>query len=113
MRRAYGVDKLISAGFTGAGNTIVIVDAFQSPNIVQELNFYNSFYGLPSMNGLGAPNNPNLPTFTQVAPDGLTAFVPGDPNMTGWAEEIMKPSKLPRPRSSTATCQTPRWFAMQ
>jgi subtilase family serine protease len=88
MRRAYGVDKLISAGFTGAGNTIVIVDAFQSPNIVQELNFYNSFYGLPSMNGLGAPNNPNLPTFTQVAPDGLTAFVPGDPNMTGWAEEI-------------------------
>ena len=88
MRRAYGVDKLISAGFTGAGKTIVIVDAFQSPNIVLELNTYNSFYGLPSMNGLGAPNNPNLPTFTQVAPDGLTAFVPGDPNMTGWAEEI-------------------------
>jgi len=88
MRRAYSVDKLISAGFNGAGKTIVIVDAFQSPNIVQELNFYNSFYGLPSMNGLGAPDKSGLPTFTQVAPDGLTPFVKFDPNMTGWAEEI-------------------------
>src|SRR3984957_16532696 len=88
MRHAYAVDNLLNAGFTGAGKTIVIVDAFQSPNIVLELNTYNSFYGLPSMNGLGAPNDPNLPTFTQVAPDGLTPFVPGDPNMTGWAEEI-------------------------
>src|ERR1700722_1957867 len=88
MRHAYAVDNLLNAGFTGAGKTIVIVDAFQSPNIVQELNFYNSFYGLPSMNGLGAPDNPNLPTFTQVAPDGLTPFVPGNSNMTGWAEEI-------------------------
>jgi subtilase family serine protease len=32
--------------------------------------------------------NAGGPTFTQVAPDGLTAFVPGNPNMTGWAEEI-------------------------
>lgn len=82
MRHAYGVDNLISAGFTGAGKTIVIVDAFQSPNILQELSFYNSFYGLPAMNVAGGP------TFTQVAPDGLTPFVVGDPNMTGWAEEI-------------------------
>src|SRR4029077_6327231 len=34
------------------------------------------FYGLPSTN------------LTQIAPDGLTPFVPGDPNMTGWAEGI-------------------------
>jgi subtilase family serine protease len=88
MRRAYSVDKLISAGFTGKGKTIVIVDAFQSPNIVQELNFYDNFYGLPGMNGLGSPKNPSLPTFSQVAPDGLTPFVSGDPVMTGWAEEI-------------------------
>src|ERR1700732_5022698 len=88
MRRAYSVDKLISAGFTGKGKTIVIVDAFQSPNIVQELNFYVNFYGLPGMNGLGSPKNPSLPTFSQVAPDGLTPFVSGDPVMTGWAEEI-------------------------
>src|SRR3974390_2771941 len=88
MRSAYNIDTLISAGFDGKGKTIVIIDAFQSPNIVQQLNFYNSFYGLPSLNGLGGPSNPSLGTFTQVAPDGLTPFVPGDPNMTGWAEEI-------------------------
>ena len=88
MRHAYNIDTLINAGYTGKGKTIVIVDAFQSPNIVEQLNFYNNFYGLPSLNGLGGANDPNLGTFTQVAPDGLTPFVVGDENMTGWAEEI-------------------------
>jgi subtilase family serine protease len=76
MRTAYGVDKLIAAGYDGSGKTIVIVDAFQSPNIVSQLSTFDTYYGLPT------------PTFTQVAPDGLTPFVTGDPNMTGWAEEI-------------------------
>ena len=53
MRHAYSIDSLIGAGFDGRGKTIVIVDAFQSPNIVQQLNVFNSFYGLPSLNGLG------------------------------------------------------------
>ncbi len=88
MRHAYGIDTLINAGFDGKGKTIIIVDAYQSPNIVQQLNFFDSFYGLPGLNGLGNPPNPNLGTFTQIAPDGLTPFVSGDPNMTGWAEEI-------------------------
>jgi subtilase family serine protease len=76
MRHAYGVDSLIAAGFDGTGHTIVIVDAFQNPNLVSQIATYNAFYGLPATN------------LTQIAPDGLTPFVPGDPNMTGWAEEI-------------------------
>jgi len=88
VRHAYSIDTLISAGLTGKGKTIVIVDAFQSPNIMQQLNFFDSFYGLPNLNGLGNPSDPSLGTFTQIAPDGLTPFVPGDDNMTGWAEEI-------------------------
>jgi len=88
IRHAYNIDTLIRAGFDGKGKTIVIVDAFQSPNIVAQLNHYIAFYGLPTLNGLGGPFNPSLGTFTQIAPDGLTPFVPGDPNMTGWAEEI-------------------------
>jgi len=56
MRTAYGTDTLIKAGYTGRGQTIVIVDAFQSPNIVQQQNVFNSFYGLPSLNGL-APSS--------------------------------------------------------
>ncbi len=88
IRHAYGIDTLIDAGFDGAGKTIVIIDAFQSPNIKAELNVFDTFYGLPSLNGLGGPSNPGLGTFTQIAPDGLTPFKQGDPNMTGWAEEI-------------------------
>ena len=50
--------------------------------------FYDSFYGLPGLNGLGGPPDPSLGTFTQIAPDGLTPFDPTDDNMVGWAEEI-------------------------
>jgi hypothetical protein len=88
MRHAYNIDTLIGAGFDGRHKTIVIVDAFQSPNIVQQLNVFDTFYGLSSLNGLGGPHNSSLGRFTQIAPDGLTPFVPGDPNMAGWAEEI-------------------------
>jgi subtilase family serine protease len=76
MRHAYGTDSLIAAGFNGTGHTIVIVDAFQNPGLLTSVATNNAFYGLPATN------------LTQIAPDGLTPFVPGDPNMTGWAEEI-------------------------
>ncbi len=88
MRHAYGVDNLIYAGFTGKGKTIIIVDSFQSPNIVAQLNYFDTFYGLPSLNGLGNPSDSSLGTFTQVAPDGLTPFDPTNGDMVGWAEEI-------------------------
>jgi subtilase family serine protease len=88
MRTAYGLDGLIANGFDGRYKTIVIVDAFQSPNIAAQLNYYNTFYGLPGLNGTGNPYDPALGTFTQAAPDGLTPFNQNDPNMLGWAEEI-------------------------
>ncbi len=70
MRKAYGVDALINAGFDGKGKTIVILDAFSDPNIQAQLDFFDNFYGLPNA------------TITQVAPDGLPPYNPG------WAEEI-------------------------
>jgi subtilase family serine protease len=88
IRTAYNIQSLINAGFDGYGKTIVIIDAFQSPNIVSQLNTYIGFYGLPGMNGLGAPNDPSLGTFTQIAPFGLTKFDPTNLDMIGWAEEI-------------------------
>jgi subtilase family serine protease len=88
IRSAYNIQSLIDAGFDGFGKTIVIIDAFQSPNIVSQLNTFISFYGLPGMNGLGSPSNPNLGTFTQVAPNGLTPFDPSNADMIGWANEI-------------------------
>ena len=50
MRTAYQVDSLISDGFDGSGHTIVIVDAFQNPNLVSQVAFYDNFYGLPPIN---------------------------------------------------------------
>jgi subtilase family serine protease len=88
VRHAYGIDTLISAGFDGKGKTIVIIDAYQSPNIVQQLKTYDSFYNLPDLNLPGIVPDPNLGTFAQVAPDGLTPFDPNDGNMVGWAFEI-------------------------
>jgi subtilase family serine protease len=88
LRHAYGLDNLIKAGFDGKGKTIVIIDSFQSPNIVSELTTFDSFYGLPNMNGLGGKKNSKLGTFTQVAPDGLTSFDETNTDMIGWAEEI-------------------------
>ena len=82
VRHAYGIDNLVNAGFDGKGKTIVIVDAFQDPALVSDLSYFNSFYGLPSLNGLGDPFNSSLGTFTQVAPDGL------GPVDEGWAGEI-------------------------
>lgn len=88
MRTAYGVDKLIAQGFDGKGKTIVIVDAFQAPKIVDNLNFFNSTYGLANMNMPGGSVDPNLGTFSIVAPNGLTPFDSTSTNQQGWAEEI-------------------------
>ncbi|HVM70795.1 MAG TPA: S53 family peptidase [Anaerolineales bacterium] len=88
IRHAYRTDNLINAGFTGKGKTIVIIDSFQSPNIVAQLNYFDSYYGLASLNGLGGAFNPKLGTFTQVAPDGLTPFDQTNDDMVGWAMEI-------------------------
>ena len=76
MRRAYQVDSLIAQGYDGRGQTIVIVDAFQNPNLVAQVATFDNFYGLPAIQ------------LTQVAPDGLTPFDQTDANMLGWAEEI-------------------------
>jgi subtilase family serine protease len=78
IRHAYAVDQLITVGYTGKGRTIVIIDAFQSPTLIADLDWFDAAYGLP-LHG----------TFlTQIAPDGLTPFVPSDSTMQGWAGEI-------------------------
>jgi subtilase family serine protease len=88
LRQAYDAASVISGGDTGFGKTIIIVDAFQSPDIVTELNTYDAFYGLPNLNGLGVGTNASWGTFTQIAPQGLTPFDPTNGNEVGWAQEI-------------------------
>jgi subtilase family serine protease len=74
VRAAYGVDKLTH--LNGAGRTIAIVDAFQSPTIQHDLATFDTLFGLPA------------PALDIVAPDGLTPFDPNNANHVGWAGEI-------------------------
>jgi subtilase family serine protease len=76
IRAAYGLTALLNGGLTGAGRTIVILDAFGSPTASADLNAFDVLFGLP------AP-----PSFTIVRMAGTPAFNPTDGNQVGWAEE--------------------------
>ena len=78
IRKAYGVDALVKGGYDGTGRTIVIVDAFQSPTLKDDVDTFASLYGLPGYDSF----------VKVVAPDGMVAFDPNDPNMAGWSGEI-------------------------
>ena len=44
---AYGVDAVHDAGWTGAGQTIVIVDSYGSPTAASDLHAFDQAFGLP------------------------------------------------------------------
>src|SRR5438128_2518985 len=52
MRHAYGFDQLAS---TGAGQKIAIVDAYGSPNIQRDLDYFCQRFGLPRPSSLTSP----------------------------------------------------------
>src|SRR5579862_3291889 len=74
MERAYDMDPLYDAGLTGAGKTIVIVDAFGSPTIKHDLQVFDSTFGLP------AP-----PSLDIITPDGPVDQ--SNPAALGWGVE--------------------------
>ena len=47
IRNQYDFNRLYTGGITGAGQTIVIFDAFGSPTIAQDLASFDSAYGIP------------------------------------------------------------------
>jgi subtilase family serine protease len=73
---AYGVDKLHAAGWTGKGETIVIVDSYGSPTAQSDLDYFSDTFNLPRT------------TIEIVHPTGTPPFnnsVNGSP--AGWAFE--------------------------
>ena len=48
LQKAYGLPAAYSKGWNGAGQTIVIVDAFGSNTIVDDANAFSSLNGLPA-----------------------------------------------------------------
>lgn len=76
MRKAYGVKALLDKGFTGKGQTIIIIDSYGSPTIKKDLKTFDAGYGLP------AP-----PSFRILSPLGTKPFDPNNSTMVGWAYE--------------------------
>jgi subtilase family serine protease len=50
LQTAYGLNPLYSKGLNGAGQTIIIVDAYGSSSIREDVNTFSSAYGLPHLN---------------------------------------------------------------
>jgi subtilase family serine protease len=63
LRNAYGVTSLLNAGYTGKGQTILIIDPFGSPTIAEDLRVFDAIYGLP-----------DPPSFKVLAPLGTVPF---------------------------------------
>jgi subtilase family serine protease len=76
IRHAYNVDSLLNAGYTGKGQTIVIVDSFGSPTIADDLKVFDADYGLP-----------DPPSFQVLSPLGTVPFDPTNGDMINWAAE--------------------------
>ena len=80
FQKAYDLQPLYRAGLTGAGQTIVIVDAFGSPTIAADLQHFDQTFGLP-----------DPPSFQEIEPAGAVPAFPADPfgaaDRSGWAVE--------------------------
>ena len=76
IQQAYGLPALYSEGTTGAGQTIVIVDAFGSPTIRHDLSTFDRGFGLP------AP-----PSLRIIQPAGKVPPFSPTPTRQGWAGE--------------------------
>ena len=77
IRHAYGIDSITFNGVAGdgTGTTIAIVDAYDDPNIANDLHQFDLAYGLP-----------DPPSFTKVSQTGSTTNLPSTDD--GWATEI-------------------------
>ena len=74
---AYNLTPLHKAGIDGRGTTIVIVDAFGSPTIQNDLHVFDQTFGLP-----------DPPKLTVLQPAGpVPAFDPTNSVMLDWATE--------------------------
>ncbi len=71
IRHAYRVDAITFLGGgiqgDGTGQTIAIIDAYDTPTAEHDLQAFSDFFGLPT------------PNFTRVAQDGSTNYPPTDP----------------------------------
>jgi len=88
LRAAYDLNPLYARGLDGSGQTVVIVDAFGSPTIYQDL---LSFITWQNSHGVNLP----WTTMAEVQrhlriyyPQGEPVFNASDPNQLSWSTEV-------------------------
>jgi subtilase family serine protease len=63
IRVAYGFNPLLSHGVDGSGRTIVIIDAYGSDTLAQDLSTFDTYFGIPAgMVNVIYPDGPPSPT---------------------------------------------------
>jgi subtilase family serine protease len=75
LRQAYGVESLYERGFTGKGQTVVVIDSFGSPTLQRDMDLFDKQYGLPDIK------------LQIIAPLGAKPFDQTNDDMIGWAYE--------------------------
>jgi subtilase family serine protease len=76
MRHFYNTTPLIDAGYTGKGQTIVIIDSYGSPTLAQDLKSFDAGFGIP-----------DPPSLQILSPLGTVPFDDTVPDMDAWALE--------------------------
>jgi subtilase family serine protease len=91
LRTAYDLNPLYAAGYNGTGQTVVIIDAFGSPTV------YNDLLGFIQLQNSAAYYAANLPWTTMADvqnhvkiyyPQGKPVFNASDPDQLGWSQEV-------------------------
>lgn len=75
IRNAYNITSLLGHNITGKGRTIVILSAYQSPQLRHDLDIFNTLFNLPST------------PLTIVAPHGVPDWDANDKIQTIWSAE--------------------------
>lgn len=65
LRDTYNIQPLLNRGFTGKGQTIVIIDGSTSPTLRADVHLYDQLYGLPD------------PKINEIYPTGNAVYDPG------------------------------------
>ena len=88
LRTAYDLNSLYANGYDGRYQTVVIIDAFGSPTIYDDL---LSFITWQNSHGSNLPWS-SIPEIKQhlhiYYPEGKPVFDTSDPNQLGWAGEV-------------------------
>lgn len=76
LLKAYGIQRVQDAGIRGKGQTIVIIDSFGDPTIADDLNVFDTTFGLPAAK------------LNIIYPNGQPAFDLNNADEVGWSGEI-------------------------